>query len=163
MMRSEALVDIALSSGDAGVFELALLAQRVGGNTELQDSDSEPLPLEQLDLDAAPDDVIEQMQEIDAALVAGLERVGGGQLDLGDAVPDVEFRTACRRFLTQVATGGCECTAASARAPGPLLWPSRGSSVAAMSWSATSQRRCARASCCAPSASRAHPAPGPGP
>lgn len=104
VMRSEALVDIALSSGDAGVFELALLAQRVGGNTELQDLDSEPLPLEQLDLDAAPDDVIEQMQEIDAALVAGLERVGGGQLDLGDAVLDVEFRTACRRFLTQVAT-----------------------------------------------------------
>ena len=84
---------------------LALLVQRVGGVEALHGLGTDPLPAEPLVLDAVPEDLHEQLMEIDAALVDGLAEVHADQLPRPAPVLDEEFLTACRRFLVQAAVG----------------------------------------------------------
>lgn len=98
-VRLDAMVERALHSGDDSSFALALLAQRVGGYGELEALDVEALPAEGLDLSTLPGDVVEQVREVDAELVAGVANLGAGQLKIGEPVPRTEFLVACRRFL----------------------------------------------------------------
>lgn len=103
--RLEALVDIALRSGDAHVIRRALLAQRVGGEDVLDQLDAKPLPVEPMDFGAVPVDVVERLREVDATLATGVDNVGDGMLELGERSLDEEFLTACRRFLVQAIAG----------------------------------------------------------
>lgn len=100
--RSEALVDWALNDSDPAAFRLALLALQVGGAEALNELSTLPLPAEELELAAVPEDLVERVREIDSALLAGLEHVGEGKPELDEPVLGEEFLTACRRLLTQI-------------------------------------------------------------
>lgn len=106
--RLEGLIDVALGSGDPTGFARALLIQRVGSVAALEHVPTDPLPTEPLDQRQVPDDLHARLTEIDDALVAGLHALDSATLALGEPVLDAEFRTACRRFLVQVAITGPE-------------------------------------------------------
>jgi hypothetical protein len=105
--------------GDFGPWVRRMLVEELGSQAAVDALDTVPLPDEELDLSAVPDDVHALVREVaaltdafvDHAAEAGrLRGAGGLPLDLaGDGPPApglaVEFRTACRRFVARVAAG----------------------------------------------------------
>ncbi len=75
-------------------YMLGVLAHEVGGEDVLNRLDDRPLPDEEFAWGAVPDDVRERVAEV----LALLERCC-------DELLDVEYRTACRRFLARAAEG----------------------------------------------------------
>jgi hypothetical protein len=72
---------------------LTELAREVGGLDALESLDATPLPDEPFDASTLAEDIVARVEEV-LALVD----------DFADRSFGVEFRTACRRFLTRVAT-----------------------------------------------------------
>jgi hypothetical protein len=73
------------------------LALDVGGETQLDRLEDDPLPDEAFRWDGIPDDVTATVREI----LAGTDRCS-------DELLDLEYRTACRRLLAHIARGGPE-------------------------------------------------------
>lgn len=101
--RLEESVEFALETGDPSEVRRADLAMQVGGYEELATLEVAPLPAELLVLDGIAEDLHERLREIDAHLVAGLDRLAGSHLELGGPVIGDEFLTACRRLLARAA------------------------------------------------------------
>jgi hypothetical protein len=90
------------------------LAARVGGRETLLALEPEPLPDEDFDWSAVPDDVRSTIEQVLEPLDEFTGRVGG-----------VEYRTACRRFLAAVVAGDANVFRRRASAAG---------SAAAIAW-----------------------------
>lgn len=76
---------------------LASLEDRVGGADVLESLGDEPLPDEDFAWDGIAEDVVDRVGEVLALCD-----------DACDTLLDVEYRTACRRLLARIATGGTE-------------------------------------------------------
>lgn len=103
-LRLEEQVDFALEIAaegrDPATLRLADLALRVGGFTELDELDAEPLPAEELALEQIAEDLQDLATEIDAHLVEGVRAL----LALTSReIPAGEVLTACRRLLVRIA------------------------------------------------------------
>lgn len=92
--RAAAALAASLFTGDADAIRRALVELQVGGRERAERLTDEPLPTEGLILDDLPEDVHDRAREVDAALLAGLEK-------LDDPHLGEEFLTACRRFLVR--------------------------------------------------------------
>lgn len=92
--RARVEAQLLLERGDYDTFLQLALEEHVGGAQALADLDAEPLPAEDLDLDRLPEDVRERAREVDEVLTRTLETLAAPHLD-------VEFLTACRRFLAR--------------------------------------------------------------
>lgn len=92
--RAAAALAASLFTGDADATRRALVELQVGGRERAERLTDEPLPTERLILDHLPEDVHDRAREVDAALLAGLEKMDDPHL--GE-----EFLTACRRFLVR--------------------------------------------------------------
>ncbi|MGH3356930.1 MAG: DUF6398 domain-containing protein, partial [Nocardioidaceae bacterium] len=79
---------------DLPAIMLHALAQTVGGQEALDGLDTRQLDDEAFDPDAIPDDIVGRVLEVVPLCD-----------EFGDSLGDVEYRTACRRFLADVAAG----------------------------------------------------------
>lgn len=123
--RLDMRVLVAIENGELDVMHHAMLAQRVGGDDELEALHADPLPDEPIDLAAVPEDVASRLLEVDAELVRGLANLADSTLPLDEPVTGVEFRTACRRFLVQSVVGNPEVLrrrASAARTAAAVAW-----------------------------------------
>ena len=103
-LRLEEQVDLALEISadleDSTPLRMADLALRVGGYTELDELDAEPLPAEELAVETIAEDLRELAREIDGHLVEGVAAL----LALTPREIDAEeVLTACRRLLVRIA------------------------------------------------------------
>lgn len=101
--RLDARTDLGLLQGTPAEVSRALIIQQVGGATALHKLGTDPLPPESLVLDDIAEDVHGMLREVDVLLEAALDRLQAEQLLRDDVVLGTEFRTACRRLLTQAA------------------------------------------------------------
>lgn len=103
-LRLEEQVDLALEVSadleDSTSLRMADLALRVGGYTELDELDAEPLPAEELAVETIAEDLRDLAAEIDGHLVEGVAAL----LALTPREIDAEeVLTACRRLLVRIA------------------------------------------------------------
>ena len=103
-LRLEEQVDLTLEIAadleDSTPLRMADLALRVGGYTELDELDAEPLPAEELAVETIAEDLRELAREIDGHLVEGVAAL----LALTPREIDAEeVLTACRRLLVRIA------------------------------------------------------------
>ena len=103
-LRLEEQVDLALEISadleDSTPLRMADLALRVGGYTELDELDAEPLPAEELAVEAIAEYLRDLAAEIDGHLVEGVAAL----LALTPREIDAEeVLTACRRLLVRIA------------------------------------------------------------
>ena len=103
-LRLEEQVDLALEISadleDSTPLRMADLALRVGGYTELDELDAEPLPAEELAVEAIAEGLRDLAREIDGHLVEGVAAL----LALTPREIDAEeVLTACRRLLVRIA------------------------------------------------------------
>lgn len=93
-------LDIGIDGGDPDSLRRADLALRVGGFTELDELDDEPLPSEELALEEIPEDLRDLAAEIDAHLADGIPALLA--LTPREIAAD-EVLTASRRLLVRIA------------------------------------------------------------
>lgn len=100
-MRENVDLIEAMMAGDMDPFYREGLLERLGSEQAVRDLDADPLPDEPLDLTGLDDDVAARLTAISAHIDELVADPPGEAFD-------VEFRTACRRFLTAVARTGPE-------------------------------------------------------
>ena len=93
-------LDVGLEGGNPASLRMADLALRVGGFTELDELDDEPLPSEELAVEKIAEDLRDLAAEIDAHLAEGVRAL----LALTPReIAEDEVLTACRRLLVRIA------------------------------------------------------------